>query len=294
MSYVIGSYPRKDYPSWVQEYTLGSVEVCVSSLAMWFPSVGMFGVVLAVVGAIVSILAFTGGRRIGLALLFGLLGVGELVSIHRADTAHDTEVHNQHDDIENLRDELRKSDTERQVAEAYLKAKLEDSYQMNAQLSQLGPGLLKLAQVSADFEKKQYEAKTTSNKELYDFTMGVVKKIRDFSEKYQALRRQQSDALMVSAKEPQSDAERQRRWSEWTQKEIQLDYSRDSEFRASILPDALYAKSELQKKGIPEPNLTPRQKSDVDIVLRGVLAGVYPEQTLADYLELRAKEIPLK
>lgn len=165
---------------------------------------------------------------------------------------------------------------------------------MNAQLSQLGPALLKLAQVSADFQRKQYETKITSNKELYDFTMGAVKKIRDFSDKYRTLERQQSEVLMAAVRGVQSDAERQRRWNEETQKEIQLYYAKDSEFRSSILPDALYANNELQRKGIPEPGLAPIQKSNVDMVLRGVLAGPYPEQALADYLELRAKEIPLK
>jgi hypothetical protein len=263
-------------------------------LAIWFPSVGIFGVVLAVIGAIVSILAFTGWKRIVLALVFALLGVGELVSINKADKVHETEISNQHIDVENLRNDLHKSETNRQIAEAYLKAKLEDSYQMNAQLAQLGPALLKLAEVSANFQKKQYETKITSSKELYDFTMGAVKKIRDFSEKYRTLQRQQTDALMASAGAVQSDAERQRRWNEETQKEIQLYYAKDSEFRTSILPDALYANNELQRKGIPEPSLAPIQKSEVDMVLRGVLAGVYPEQALADYLELRAKEIPLK
>jgi hypothetical protein len=261
---------------------------------MWFPSVGMFGAVLAVIGAIVSILALTGWKRIVLALVFALLGIGELVSIHKADIVHETEISSQHIDVENLRNDLHKSETERQIAEAYLKAKLEDSYQMNAQLAQLGPALLKLAEVSATFQKKQYETKITSNKELYDFTTGAVKKIRDFSDKYRTLESQQFDALRASVRGVQSDAERQRRWNEETQKEIQLYYAKDSEFRTSVLPDALYANNELQKKGIPELSLDPIQKSNVDMVLRGVLAGPYPELALADYLELRAKEIPLK
>jgi len=242
----------------------------------------------------VSILAFTGWKRMVLALAFVLLGIGELVSIHKADKAHETEISNQHIDLENLRYDLRKSEIDRQISEAYLKAKLEDSYQMNAQLAQLGPALLKLAEVSATFQKKQYESKITSNRELYDFTIGVAKKIRDFSDKYRALGRQQSDASLAAMSGVQSDAERQRRWDEGIQKEIQLSYVRDSEFRTSILPNALYANNELQKKRIPEPSLTPIQKSNVDMVLRGVLAGSYPELELADYLELRAKEIPLK
>jgi len=263
-------------------------------LAMWFPSVGMFGVLLAVIGAVVSILAFTGWKRIALASLFVLLGIGEIVSINRADTAHDNEVRTQHTDIENLRGDLHKSDTERQVAEAYLKAKLEDSYQMNAQLSQLGPALLKIAQTSAAFERKQYEVKVVTDKQLRDFTLVLVSKIQQFSQKYVLLQRQQSDEEMNSVRSPQlSDSERQQRWSQSTQKEIQLYYSRDFEFRTSILPDAIYVRNEFQKRKVPEPILTPLEKSNVDMVLRGVLAGPYPERALANYLELLAKQLPL-
>lgn len=228
-------------------------------------------------------------------LLFGL-GLSALTwtQISRADKAHKAELVQQHTDIENLRGDLHKSETERQVTEAYLKAKLEDSYQMNAQLAQLGPALMTLAKTSADFERKQYETKVTSNKELYDFTLGAVKKIRDFSQKYSALERQQTDELMAAARQAQSDTERQQRWNAETQKEIQLYYAKDAEFRNSILPDALYSRNELLKRKIAEPSLGPMQKTEVDIVLRGSLAGVYPELALANYLELMARQIPLK
>jgi len=266
-------------------------------VAMWFPPVGTFGIVLAVLGFIVSIIEFKGWLRIILALGCVLLGIGEVISIVKADTTHDVEVKQQHADVENLRSDLHKSEIERQVAEAYLKAKLEDSYQMNAQLAQLGPALLKLAQTGAEFQKKQYEAKVTSDKELYDFTMGVVKKIRDFSSKYRQLEDKQASVLAISSRDPQlSDAERQRRWNDNTQKEIQLYYARDAEFHSTILSDALYAKNEMQKRGLPEPGMgqLPMAMSNVDMALRGILAGSYPELSLADYLELRAKEIPHK
>lgn len=84
-------------------------------LAMWFPSVGMFSVVLASIGAIVSVLAFTGWKRIFFALIFTLLGIGELMSIHKADKAHETEISNQHIDVENLRNDLHKSETDRPI-----------------------------------------------------------------------------------------------------------------------------------------------------------------------------------
>ena len=267
----------------------------MSLLAIWFPPVGAFGVLLAALGAGLSLIGFAGWRRIVYASLFVLLGIGDVVSAIRADGAHQVELKAQHDDIENLRAELRKSEVHRQVSEAYLKAKLEDSYQMYSQLAESGPALLKLAQTSAESERKQYEAKVRSAKELYDFTMGVVRKIRDFSQKYRLLEAQESESLMNSMKQPQlSDADRQQRWNQAMQKEIQLNYNRDFEFRSTILPDAVHAKYELQKRKVPDPPLSPVQRSEVDMVLRGVLAGSYPELAVADYLELMAKQLSLK
>ena len=164
-------------------------------LAVSFPSVGMFGVVLAVFGALVSILAFTGGKRIGLALIFVLLGAGEVVSILKADSIHQTEVRNQHIDIENLNNELHKSETQRQVDNAILRTKLEDY----AGLSQLGPALMKLAQTSAEFQKKQYETRVLNDRDLYELTMKVVKNIRDFSAKYAQVEREREAELMSPA-----------------------------------------------------------------------------------------------
>jgi hypothetical protein len=267
----------------------------MSALAIGFPPVGVFGIALAVLGAILSVVGFKGWKRIAFPAFFILLGIGEFTSIWKADLAHQDELARQHNDVENLRVDLRTSDTQRQVAEAYLKAKLEDAYQMNAQLAKFAPAIMKLAETSAEFTRKQYEVKVTSDKELYAFTMAEVKKIREFSQKYQTLSRQQTDEQFNSMRRPNlTEAERQQRWNEQTQKSTQLYYSRDNEFRTSILPDALYARQELLKRKISEPTLSPMQKSEVDIVMRGALAGPYPELALANYLEVMAKQLRLE
>jgi hypothetical protein len=118
-------------------------------LAIWFPSVGTFGIVLSVTGSLVSLLTFTSWKRNSLALMFILLGVGEIESIHRADWSHETDVRNQHSDIDRLTKELQNSETQRQVENAVLRAKLEDY----AGWSHLGPAPMKLAQTSAEFHK---------------------------------------------------------------------------------------------------------------------------------------------
>jgi hypothetical protein len=60
----------------------------------WFPniSVGICGVALAVAGSIVSVLEFKGWKRITLVGVFLVLGVGEVVAIRQADTAHVREI----------------------------------------------------------------------------------------------------------------------------------------------------------------------------------------------------------
>lgn len=191
----------------------------------------------------------------------------------------------QHDDIQNLMGELHKSETQRQVDNAILRTKLEDY----AGLAQLGPALMKLAETSANFQKKQYEAKVVSDHDLYDLSMKTVKKLRDFSDKYEQLGRQQFMSFPTPGS--MSDAERQKKWADDTNKTIQLYYAKQSEFQSAILPDAIYVRNELQKRKVPEPPLDPAQLSTVNMVLGGMLAGPYPEMKLATYLELWAKPL---
>jgi hypothetical protein len=255
----------------------------------------MFSILLAVLGAIVSILEFSGWKRWVMVLLFVLLGVGEYVSIRKADDAHAKEINDQKQAVETLRNIVQVNEIRNAGDMGYLKAKLEDSEKSNDRLSKFAPAIMKLAETSEEFTRKQYEVKVTSDKELYEFTMGVVKKIRDFSTKYQTLQRQQIDeAINASRTSNLSDAERHQRWNEETQKSIQLSYARDNEFRTSLLPDATYARQELLKRTLPEPVLPREQKYDVDMVFRGMLAGIYPELALANYLELMVKPLSRK
>jgi hypothetical protein len=256
-------------------------------LAMWFPSVGTFGIVLAVMGSIVAILAFRAWKGIGLALIFILLGIGEIVSIDKADTAHEIEVRNQHSDIESLTREFHNSEMQRQVETAVLRTKLEDY----AGLSQLGPALMKLAQTSAKIQKKQYESKVVSDQALYNLTMKAAAKIRGFSMKYTEVMSQRQEALMKSISGPASEIERRQTVSDEMRKNMQLCRAKQSEFQIIILPDAIYARNELVKRNLPEPLLKPSQKTDLNVVFGGTLAGVNPELSLATYLELWAKPL---
>ena len=53
---------------------------------------GVFGIVLAVIGAIVSIIGLEGWKRWTMAVTFALLGLAEVITIVHADATHATEV----------------------------------------------------------------------------------------------------------------------------------------------------------------------------------------------------------
>ena len=87
------------------------------------------------------------------------------------------------------------------------------------------------------------------------------------------------------------DVERRQKWADDANKSIQLYYAKQAEFESAILPDAIYARNELLKRKLPEPQLDPSEKSKVNMVLSGTLAGVYPERAFATYLELWVKPL---
>ncbi len=256
----------------------------------WVP-VGTCAVVLAVLGAIVSIIEFRGWRRWVLAAVFILLGVGEYISIGNADAAHDKEVSEQKQAIESLRAVIQANEIRNASDLAYMRANLEDEQKLNQEYA---PAIKQLAQTSADYMRKQYETKIETDDELFTFANEVVKKIRDFSRKY----RQAEDNLFNQWRTgsfPSTEPERSIQWQQQTQKELELSRARDSQFRSSILPDAIYARAELMRRKLPEPPMSPAQKSEVNMVLdEGMLAGPYPELQLADYLELMARPLSPK
>jgi hypothetical protein len=269
-------------------------ECAMSGLAFWFPPVGTFGIALAVAGFIVSIIGFKGWWRFGLASACVLLGIGEIVSIVKAEAAHSAEVEQQHSDVERLRNDLRIAETARQVDDAYLKAKVED-------YSQFGPALLTLARTAEKFQQKQYETKVQTNKELRDMTMDVVKRLRVFSAKYRALDQEVFDKeraarvqqYEVPGKEL-TESERRQSFLSESRELWDLSNRKENEFKSDILQDAIYVRDELRRRKTKEPEMTPMQKSEVNIVFRGILSGPYPEEAVADYLEQMAKQLPMK
>ena len=216
--------------------------------------VGIFAVVLAVVGAVVTHTQTSGWKRICLTVLFVHLGAAEVVVIVRADHAHDAEVKKFGDDLSGIQKKLDDSEVNRRVDEAYLRAKWEDSQASLAQLSRFAPAIMKLAQTSADYQKKQFETKITSNKELYALAMDVVKRSRELASKYQRERIQDMNAP-IGGKEMEAltPAQKDQRYGQERNRMLQTAYKQDSDFRQMVLADAKYIADEVRQRNVPEP-----------------------------------------
>jgi len=184
-------------------------------------------------------------------LSIGILGVVVIAfSTHR----NSKELEDQKQAVEAVKQMLQKSEVQAASDMGYLKAKLEDAEKWNDTMSQFAPAIAKFAETTATLEQKQYEAKVTSDKDLFSFTMEVVHKIRDFSQKYQTLDSQRSLQSMKNSVSS-TEVERQKQWNQEIQDSIRISLGRDAEFRDSILADAIYARRELLNRKLPEPVL---------------------------------------
>jgi hypothetical protein len=73
-------------------------------VAAWLPPVGVCGIALAVLGAILSVTQFKGWKKLFFPALFLFLGAGEGASIYRAEKDHNREVGALTDSIKGLKD----------------------------------------------------------------------------------------------------------------------------------------------------------------------------------------------
>jgi hypothetical protein len=225
---------------------------------------------------------------------WAIIGLGVICSgvtlwqQERSRQAHADELSRQNDAVNGIRLQLQKSELDRIADTNRLQGKLEV-------FAEFAPAIFKLAQATEESTRKQYEAKMLSNKELYDATMNVVKKLREFGQKRRLESQQQTNAHMAAMRNATNEAERSKLWAEETNNSVAAYYRTDAEFRASILPDAIYVRNELLRRKIPEPPPNPMVPTQmVQMVFEGSLAGPYPEFYAADYLEQMAKQLRLK
>jgi hypothetical protein len=183
---------------------------------------------------------------------------------------------------------LHQSEVQRIADTRYMQGKLDV-------FAEFAPAIVKLAQATELNTRKTYEAKMLSNKDLYDATIDVVKRMRAFGQKRQLESDQQWNASVAASRNATTEAERLKLWTDERNNSIAASYRMDAEFRSSILPDAVYVRNEVLRRKISEPPSNPRRPtSAVQMVFAGVLAGAYPEFDAADYLEQMAKQLRLK
>jgi hypothetical protein len=181
------------------------------------------------------------------------------------------------------------------TAEAqYLRGRLD-------QLSQFTPAILKLAQASEENTRKMYEQKVVSNKDLRDFTAGVVAKMRDLDRRQKMAEQQAEDKWDARVREAlpppnASSTEREQalqklgplRNQEWTER-TQIQMMFENECRQNILGDSIFAREQLLTKlGAKEE---PQTVLRPILLLDGSFAGVDPIGEAATYLELFAKKL---
>jgi hypothetical protein len=181
----------------------------LSAIIAWFPNIpaGAFGIILAVLGALVAVLEFKGAKRFWWASAFILLGVFELVVIIRADQAHDAEVTTFTHEINGVKEQLHQSELARVADTNKLQGKVEV-------FAEFAPAVIKLAQATELSARKTFEAKMLSNKDLYDATIDVVKKLREFGQRRRLESSQQTDANMAAMQATTTEAEKAKVWAD--------------------------------------------------------------------------------
>lgn len=230
----------------------------------------------------------------GYALAAAILAIAQGARLYKASVESQRVQTSLNSSIANLNSEIQRSDTARQVDNAYLKAKLEDAYKVNQQLTGLAPALLKMAQVSADYSKKQYETKVLSDKKLLDFTAAVVTKIRGVQSGCDIGYQKAESIISALPAEPMSEEQRSQFFANRQRQYINAYQQNLSEcelaFRSTVLGDAAYARRELLSRIGGDGFLLPRERSR-GIAIDGVFAGVRPVGDAADYLETLAKKL---
>src|ERR1017187_503281 len=152
--------------------------------------------------------------------------------------------------IATLAEGFQRSDTGRQVDNAYLKAKLEDAYKVNDELRQLAPALMKVAQTGADYAKRQYEYKALGDKQLLELARTVVTKIRALQSQYKREEQKVIESMSEFPFKPNATREEMAqqgalRQSQFIQAYDQLRFNYENAFRTTVMGDAAYCRREI-------------------------------------------------
>jgi len=252
-------------------------------LAIWFPPVGLFAAILAVLGAAVSIAEFKGWRRVLYALLFVLLGIGEAISIIRADSDHRDEMRR---GLNRALDRVQATLIATQIQSAadmgFLKGRL---------ASGIGPDIGRLgAEIARENAKMiQQQSKTLSGRELSNSAVSLAQKMREFERAWQVQEQLEEEQLwnaQIAAKTPD---EKVKLRNQETAFYIQSHANEETAFRNQLLGQAIYLRDQLLMR-LGNPTITPEDRMR-SLAFDGMLAGPSPISDAADYLERLARQV---
>lgn len=228
---------------------------------------------------------------------FVLMGIGVVWFTHIQDRDNGNQVSGLQQSLDHMNKTLASDEAGRREDNAYLKAKLEDAYSINDQMRAFAPAIMKMAQTQTDITKKEYERKITTDKDLRDFTNGVIKRLRDLQNEYNTVSRQQEDAMFLknaSAPRPKTTDEMLKQGAAEQQAErelyTQLRYQYEQIYRSTIMGDAQYARRELLIRVGGDSDLLPMERSK-SIAIDGILAGPSPIGNAADYLDALLRKL---
>jgi hypothetical protein len=251
-------------------------------LAIWFPPVGLFAAVLAVLGAVVSIVEFKGWRRVLFASLFILLGTGEAISIIKADSDHKEEIRGLNRALDGVQATLTATQIQSAADMGFLKGRL---------ASGVGPDIGRLgAEIARENAKMiQEQSKSLSAKELSDSAIILAQKMREFERAWRVQEQLGEEQLWNAQVMANTPDERLKLRNQATALYIQSHANEEAAFRSQLLGQAIYLRDQLLMR-LGNPAMTPQDRIK-SLAFDGMLAGPAPISDAADYLEQLARQL---
>jgi len=216
------------------------------------------------------------------------------VRIYTTGKENDTAKAKLNNSISDLNGQLQRSENDRKVDNAYLKAKLEDY----KSLEDLAPSLLQLAQATEGYTQKQYETKKLSDANLLALAGSVIEKTRKLGDEcakrknaasYSYLDEQRPANWRTMTQDQQSDWGHQTFQQEMKQ-ELSVQTACETAYRSQILGDASYVRYELTERLGSPPSETSRFAAALD----GMFTGPDPIDDSANYLHDLANDFAVK
>ncbi len=257
----------------------------MAAVLMWFPPVGLFAAALAVLGAVVSIIEFKGWRRVLFASLFVAMGIGEAISIFKADSDHKEEVRGLNRALDGVEATLIATQIQSAADMGFLKGRLASG--IGPDISRLG---VEIARENAKMIAQQ--SKTFSAKELSNSAINLAQKMREFERAWRVQERLAEEQLwnaQIAAKTPEEKVQLR---NQKTAFYIQSHANEEAAFRNQLLGQAIYLRDQLLMR-LGNPAITTQDRSRT-LAFDGFLAGPAPISDAADYLEQLARQLSPK